>query len=134
MVLPVADDPRLAQHPHAVGHQQGPGVADAVRLEPLDLLDNLTREQRRAALRHRSRGLSPIVRASALRGNGGRTARRRREAAGGSLRPAAAAWPPKASKPSEHALIASYRLKPGIDRADPCPCDQSPSATTTAGR
>ena len=37
-----------------------------------------------------------------------------------SLRPAAAAWPPNAINPSEQSLIASYRSKPGIDRAEPC--------------
>src|SRR4051812_24746606 len=40
VVLAIADDPRFADDAHAVGHEQGPRIADAVRFEALDLLDD----------------------------------------------------------------------------------------------
>ena len=40
MVLLVADDPGRSHDLESGGDEQGPGVADAVGLEPLDLLDD----------------------------------------------------------------------------------------------
>ena len=54
---------------------------------------------------------------------------RRRSAPRRASGPAAAAWPPKPIRPSEQAVIASYRSKPAIDRAEPWP-SSSPRATT----
>ncbi len=44
MVLALAHHPRLAHDPDLAGQQQRPGIADAVRLEPLDLFDHAERE------------------------------------------------------------------------------------------
>ncbi len=89
-------------------------------LELLDLLDD--------AQGQNARGTSASIDESTLELFGRRASRHRsskRRAKAGtwsavSLSPAAAAWPPKAIRPSEQSLIASYRLKPGIDRAEPC--------------
>src|SRR4051812_20748642 len=40
VILPVADDLRIAHHPDAIGHQNRPRVADPVRLQGLDRLEH----------------------------------------------------------------------------------------------
>ena len=99
----LAHGPGLAGDHKIARHQNGPGIADSVRLEVLDLLDDAQAQSPERDLGvDRSRALE-LLGLSASAGTAPRTGGRRR-AVGlrSSFSPAAAAWPPKPISPSEH--------------------------------
>ncbi len=104
----LAHEPGVADDPDVGGDQEGPGVADPVRFQLLDRLDDLEGQLTERHLGVDCERLGQLLGVEGTTGSAPRTASANgSKCARGNFRPAAAAWPPKVVRPAEQAWMAS---------------------------